>query len=144
MFDNVPVVHLSTGNESAAIVHQVWNEEDIKKFHPCKVQIDSNLYSPELGKYNRGVFISIRKINFRKNPNNNECIDYIQISFEKSQIQKICGVFNVNEDIGKKSFFNDDNGNATIHIHIDRNAPLPMNQRFLEVELLFTAYESKF
>lgn len=143
MFDNSPVVHLAKRNESAAVIHQVWTDEDIKGFHTCKVHIDSNLYSPELGKYSRGMFISIRKINFRKK-SNDDCIDYLQIRFDRAETQKICGEFNVDEEIGHKSFFNDDNGNVTIQIHIDGSVPLSAKQRYLELELLFTAYDSKF
>lgn len=138
-----PVVNISTGNASAVNVHQIWTNENVKRFSNCKFKVDSNLYSSELGKHSRGVFISIRKLNLRKNINTNECIDYVRIKVGTVKTQKICGTFNVNDEIGHKSFFNNDGGNVTIFIHIERNTSIPVDGKYLELELLFTAYESK-
>lgn len=143
MFENKPVIHLSTGNFSGALIRQLWTEDDIKQFHDCDVKVDSNLYSAELGKYRRGVFVSIPKINLRKR-NNNRCLDYVQITFENAETEQMCGTYDANDEMGYGSFFNNDGGNVSIHVHIERSVPLSVNQRFLELQILLTAYDSKF
>lgn len=131
-------------SESAAIVRQVWTEENLQNFHDCRITIDSNLYS-QYGKYGRGMFVSIRRINFRKKSNaqDAECIDYVRISFGQAKLQKICGTFDANTELGRQAFFNDDEGSVNIHIFIDKTRPLTLGQRSIELEMVFTAYDSK-
>lgn len=142
VFDNRPVIQLMNGSESAAIVRQVWTEHNLQNFHDCRITVDSNLYS-EFGKYGRGMFVSIRRINFRKQTNG-ECLDYVRISFGQAKLQKICGTFDANTDLGRQAFFNDDEGTVTIHVFVDKSRPLTVGQRSLELEMVFTAYDSKF
>lgn len=145
VFDNNPVIQLLNQSESAAIIRQVWTDENLRNFHDCRITIDSNLYSP-YGKYGRGMFVSIRRINFRKQSNakDAECLDYVRISFGQARLQKICGTFEANDELGRQAFFNDDGGDVKIHVFIDKTRPLTAGQRSLELEMVFTAYDSKF
>lgn len=145
LFDNRPVIQLMNRSESGAILRQVWTEENLQNFHDCRITIDSNLYS-QYGKYGRGMFVSIRKINFRKKSlaNDAECLDYVRISFGNNKLQKICGTFDSKSELGRKSFFNNDEGNVNIHVFVDKTQPLTAAQRSIELELVFTAYDSKF
>lgn len=144
MFANSPVIQLHNQSDSAAIVHQNWTDENLSKFHDCRITVDSNLYSPE-GKYGRGIFVSIRNINFRQEPESKggECIDYVRISFGQGKLQKICGKFDSSTEMGRRAFFNDDEGSVTIHVFIDKTRPLKPSHRSIELDMVFTAYDSK-
>lgn len=145
LFDNRPVIQLMNRSESAAIIRQVWTDESLQNFHDCRITIDSNLYSP-YGKYGRGMFVSIRRINFRKESTaaNAQCLDYVRISFGQAKLQKICGSFDANSELGRQTFFNDDEGTVNIHVFVDKSRPLTTGQRSIELEMVFTAYDSKF
>lgn len=142
LFKNDPVIQLMNGSKSAAIVRQVWTEDSLQNFHDCRITIDSNLYSLDR-KYGRGMFISIRRINLRKQSTaeNADCLDYVHITFGLAKLQKICGTI---ADVGRQAFFNDDDGSVNIHIFVDKTRPLTAGQRSLELEMVFTAYDSKF
>lgn len=92
------------------------------------------------------MFISIRRINFRKKSSaeNAECLDYVRISFGQAKLQKICGTFDSKSEQGRQAFFNDDEGNVNIHVFVDKTRPLTAGQRSIELEMVFTAYDSKF
>lgn len=141
--ENKPNIPLINGSDSAAVVHQVWTEENLPKFINCEFTVDSNLYTPD-NVINRGVFLSIRKLNFRVSPNNkDQCIDYVRFTLGKDKTQKICGSFDVHSDIGKRSFFNDGQGHIKVHVFVDNSIPLNVHHRALELDLVFTAYSSK-
>lgn len=141
-----PVIGLGNGSLSAAIVHQVWTEDDLRNFQDCKFIVDGNMYSDN-SMYKRGLFMSIRQINLRKLSNSmdyeKDCIDYVRISFSGQHLQKICGKFNANTELGKQSFLRAEDGIFEIHLHLDSSQSLNAAQRELELELVFTAYESK-
>lgn len=141
LFNNRPSIPLYNNSASAAYIHQIWTEENLNEFHDCSFIVDSNLYS-EYGRFGRGIFASIKNINFRQKPNG-ECIDYVRFTFDGARTEKICGSFDANSELGKKSFFNEGGGIMKIHIFVDKTIPLGgSNQRLLDIELVITAYES--
>lgn len=141
LYNNRPGIQLLNQSDSAASVHQIWTEDNLLDFQDCAFTVDSNLYS-EYGRYGRGLFVSIQKLNLRQN-SKGECIDYIRFSFDGSRTEKICGAFDVESELGKQSFFNDGGGIIKVHIFVNKSIPLQGLQRSVEVDILFTAYESK-
>lgn len=139
LYNNRPGIQLVNGSESAAIIHQIWTEDNLKEFQDCVFTIDSNLYT-EYGRSGRGMFVSIKKLNFRQKPGG-ECIDYVRISFDRAKTEKICGTFDTNSEMGQTAFFNDGGGIVKIHIVVNKTIPLAANQRSLEVDLVATAYQ---
>lgn len=141
LYNNRPGIQLYNQSDSAASVHQIWTEDNLQDFQDCVFTVDSNLYS-EYGRFGRGLFVSIQKLNFRQN-SKGECIDYLRFSFDGSRTEKICGSFDVESELGKQSFFNDGGGIIKVHIFVNKSIPLQGLQRSVEVDILLTAYESK-
>lgn len=139
IYNNRAGILLSNGSESAALIHQIWTEENLKEFQDCVFTIDSNLYF-ENGRYGRGMFLSVKKLNFRQKPGG-ECIDYVRITFDGAKTEKMCGSFDANSEMGQTAFFNDGGGIVKIHIFVNKTVPLEANQRLLEVDLVATAYQ---
>lgn len=140
-FHNRPGIQLNNGSESAALVHGIWT--DIGEFSDCVFTVDSNLYS-EYGRYGRGLFASVHTLNFRQNADG-ECIDYVRFVFDKSKkTDKICGKFTAYDDYGQRAFFTEDRGIMKIHIFVNKTIPFQILQQFVEVNLVFTAYERRF
>lgn len=139
LYNNRPGIQLFNGSDSAALIHQIWTEDNLKEFQDCVFTIDSNLYS-DSGRYGRGMFLSLKKLNFRQK-SESECIDYIRITFDGAKTEKICGSFDTNSELGQTAFFNDGGGIVKIHIFVNKTIPLEANQRLLEVDLVATAYQ---
>lgn len=139
LYNNPPGIQLFNRSESAALIHHIWTEDNLNEFQDCTFTIDSNLYT-EYGRYGRGVFLSIKKLNFRQKPGGG-CIDYIRISFDGAKTEKICGTFDTNILMGQTAFFNDGGGIVKIHVFVNKTIPLATNQRLLEVDLVATAYQ---
>lgn len=142
LYNNRPGIQLTNQSDSAAQVHQIWTEDNIKQFQDCVFTIDSNLYF-ENGRYGRGMFIAVPKINFRQKPNG-ECIDFVRFTFDGVRSEKICGEFDADSELGKNAFFNEGGGIIKVHIFVNKSIPLQGLQRSVEIDLLFTAYERRF
>lgn len=142
LYNNRPGIQLLNQSESAATIHQIWTEENLNDFQDCVLTVDSNLYS-EYGRYGRGIFASVRKLNFRQTLKG-DCIDYIRFTFDGAKTEKICGSFDTNSELGQKTFFNEGGGIIKIHIFVNKTVPLQSNQRSIEVDLVVTAYESMY
>lgn len=143
LYRNRPGIQLNNQSDSSASVHQIWTEENLKDFHDCTFTVDSNLYS-QYGRFGRGMFLSIQKIDFRQNSQNGQCIDYVRFRFDGVQTEKICGAFDVESELGQQSFFNEGGGIIKVHIFVNKTIPLQGLQRSVEIDLLFTAYQSRF
>lgn len=139
IYSNRPFVRLFNGTKSAALVHQIWTEDNLKQFQDCAFNVDSNLYSDEQ-RFGRGLTFSVRRINFRMNANG-DCIDYIRFTFAGSRTQKICGTFDDESQVGQQSFFKDPIGIIKVHIFVNKTVPLQSSQRSIEIDLAFTAYD---
>lgn len=142
LYNNRPNIHLFYQSASAALVHGVWTNENLNQFQDCSFDINSNLYSPT-ERYGRGVFASIISLNLRQDPDG-KCIDYIQLTFYDARTQKICGRFTAADEFGQRTFFNEGNGIIRAHIFVNKSIPFDVLHRSAEVNLVFTAYESKF
>lgn len=141
LYNNRPGIQLNNQSESAALVHQIWTNENLQDFQDCVFTVDSNLYSP-YGRFGRGIFAAVKKINFRQNAKG-ECIDYVKFRFAEAVTQRICGNFDDESDLGKSSFFNEGAGVMKVHIFVNKSVPFQALQRSVEIDLLFTAYESE-
>lgn len=143
--NNRPFVRLFNGTESAALVHQVWTEDNLKSFQDCAFTVDANLYfdssDPENSRFGRGLTFSVRRINFRYDSKTNQCIDYVRFTFAGSKTEKICGTFDDHSQIGQGTYFLDPIGIIKVHIFVDKSKPLEASQRTLEIDLAFTSYE---
>lgn len=146
--NNRPFVRLFNGTESAALVHQVWTEDNLNSFQDCAFTVDANLYfdspDPESSRFGRGLTFSVRRINFRYDATTNQCIDYVRFTFSGSKTEKICGTFDDHSEIGQRTFFLDPVGIIKAHIFVNKSIPLQASQRTLEVDLAFTSYERMF
>lgn len=140
IYNNRPFVRLFNASESAALVHQIWTEDNLKEFQDCAFNVDSNLYFEDSSRFGRGLTFSVKKINFRFDANG-QCIDYVRFTFAGSKTEKICGSFDAESEIGQKTFFLDPIGIIKVHIFVNKTVPLPASQRSLEIDLAFTAYE---
>lgn len=142
LYNNRPGIQLYNGSESAALIHQIWTEENLKEFQDCAFTIDSNLYSEyeRHSVHRRGIFLSVKKLKFRQKFGG-ECIDYVRIAFDGAKTEKICGSFDTNSEMGQTAFFNDPGGIVKVHIFVNKTIPLDVNQRSLEVDLVATAYQ---
>lgn len=142
LYHNRPGIQLLNNSQSAARIHQIWTDENFDDFQDCSFTVDSNLYS-EYGRYGRGIFISIRNLNFRQQ-SNGKCIDYVRLTFDGYKTEKICGSFDADSELGQTSHFNEGGGIIKVHIFVNKSIPLELTQqRLLEVDLIVTAYESK-
>lgn len=146
IYNNRPFVRLFNGTESAALVHQIWTDDNLKDFQDCAFTVDSNLYfdSPtpdQPSRYGRGLTFSVRRINFRYDSTTNQCIDYVRFTFAGSKTDKICGTFDGESEIGQSTYYLDPIGIIKVHIFVNKSVPLQTTQRSLEVDLAFTAYD---
>lgn len=141
LYNNRPGIQLFNKSESAAIIHQIWTEDNLNEFQNCVFTVDSNLYSEYGGRFARGIFLSIKKLNFRQTVHG-ECIDYVRITFDGAKTDKICGSFDSNSQMGQTAFFNEGGGVVKIHIFVNKTIPLQSDRRFLEIDLVATAYQS--
>lgn len=142
LYNNRPGIQLFNQSESAALVHGIWTDDNIQKFQDCSFTVDSNLYST-YGRYGRGLFISIYTLNFRQDAEG-KCIDYVRLTFDGARTEKICGRFTSDDEVGQQSFFNEGGGIMKVHIYVNKSIPFHPLQRSIEVNLVFTAYESEF
>lgn len=140
IYSNRPFVRLFNGSDSAALVHQIWENEDLQTFQDCAFNVDSNLYFED-SSFGRGLTFSVKRINFRYDSTTNQCIDYVRFTFAGSRTEKICGDFNGESTIGQQSYFLDPAGIIKVHIFVNKSVPLQPTQRSLEIDLAFTAYE---
>lgn len=141
LYNNKPGIQLTNQSDSAALVHQIWTDENLHEFEDCVFTVDSNLYS-QYGRFGRGIFAAVKKINFRQNFKG-ECIDYVRFTFMESRTEKICGKFDDESELGKMSIFNEDVGVIKVHVFVNKSVPFQALQRSVEVDLLFTTYESE-
>lgn len=141
LYHNLPGIQLYNQSESAAFVHDIWTDDNIGEFHDCAFTVDSNLYV-ENARYGRGLFVSIKTINFRQDAQGN-CIDYVRLRFDGAYTDKICGRFTADDELGQKSFFSESGGIIKVHIFVNKTVPFHPSQRSIEVDLMFTAFESR-
>lgn len=139
---NRPVIQLTNQSDSAALVHDIWTQDTVKEFQDCVFMVDSNLYTPN-ERIGRGVFLSVRKMNFRQN-SRGECIDYVRFHFNNGKTEKMCGTFEAESPLGQTAFFNDANGVVKVHVFVNKTIPFRELQHSVDVELIFTAFESKY
>lgn len=139
--ENRPQLYLMNGTSSAALIHQVWVEDNMNEMSECTFTIDSNIYTREQ-RFGRGIYASIRRLNFRQT--SDKCIDYVRFTFGQTKTQRICGDFDGDSKLGRSSHFNEEGGIIKVHIYVNKSQPLSgWNTRSLEIDLVFTTYERK-
>lgn len=146
IYSNRPFVKLVNGSDSAAKIHQVWDAEKLQQFQDCVFHVDSNLYfdsaDPQNSQqFSRGLTLSVRKINFRFDPQTQQCIDYVRFTFPASKTDKICGTFDGLSEIGQQTYINVPDGVIKVHIFVDKTKPFAVSESSVELELIFTAYQ---
>lgn len=141
-------MRLGNESDSAKIVYGSWDSKSIEQFQDCVFHADSNLYfdatvPDDSKRFGRGLTVSVRYINFRYDETTNQCIDYVRLIFPGGhKLDKICGTFNDESEIGQQSFFTVPPGVVKVHIFVDKSKPLPVSQTSVSLELVFTAYQS--
>lgn len=134
-------VHLGENNQSAALVQFTWNSSTFKRYDDCRFRVVATLDGDKTR--NRGVFVSIRRLNLRKSQYSEECIDYIRFKFGDEKSPKYCGQLNASIDDVKKIYFGEGGGIIEVTLKLDKFAPLKEIDDTLDVELVFTANEGK-
>lgn len=85
--------------------------------------------------------MSVRKSTLRFTER--DCLDYVRFTVQDDiTTDKICGVFSDQDEIGKQKFYREDSGVIKVHISINKLIEFTPAQRSVELELLFTAFES--
>lgn len=141
-----PVIRLENGFDSAAIIHGNWNKDNLQNFEDCTFMVDSNIYrGDDTQAVYRGLTFSIKSVNLRMDPKNNECIDYIRFTFGASgaQTDKICGTIDDKSNEYMKYFsLLDPNGVVKVHVFVNKSVSYEHSYGFnTDVQLAFTAYE---
>lgn len=136
----MPEIRLGIDGQSAALVHQSWNSSSFKRFSDCHFSVTANELKPKSKQ--RGLYVSIRKLNLRKSPRDETCIDFIQFKFSREQ-KKFCGRLTTAPDDLQKSFFVETGGFVKVKISLDRLYPLKYIEDTLDIEILFTAFEGE-
>lgn len=142
LMDNKPEIRLNENENSAALIHQTWNSSSFKRFDECSFNVDVTKEARKTR--NSGLYLSIKRLNLRKSGYDDECIDYIRFKFGDKKTQKICGQVDVTSPDVEKYHFDVAGGLTKIYISIDKLRPLHRTEDTLDVELVFTAYQSKF
>lgn len=135
-------VQLGENDQSAALVQFSWNSSNFKRYDDCKFRVVATIKDDKTR--NRGVFLSIRRLNFRKNPISDDCIDYIRFTFGDKKSPKYCGQLNASIDDVKKIYFGESGDVVGVDIKLDAFQPLRNIDDTLDVELIFTANEGTF
>lgn len=136
---NIHEVRLGENDQSAALVQFSWNSSNFKKYEDCRFRVVARINDDKIR--NRGVFVSIRRLNLRKNPNSDDCIDYIRFTFGDEKSPKYCGQLNASVDDVKKIYFGEGGGVIEIKLYLNKFQPLQNTEDTLDVELVFTANE---
>uniref|UniRef100_A0A336KK83 CSON011217 protein n=1 Tax=Culicoides sonorensis TaxID=179676 RepID=A0A336KK83_CULSO len=125
---------LDNGKDSAVVVEQKLGHKSFHKSFQinCVFKIDAS-------KKNKGLFIVIRRLNFRmKNPDT--CRDYIQVEFgNKTKSEKICGIIDRNGPL--KSYI-DGTAKVKVTIIIDTETPLGKDEEPVDFSIIFTGFST--
>lgn len=141
LFRTMREVHLGENDQSAALVQFSWNSSNFKRYEDCKFRVIATIIDDKTR--NRGVFVSIRRLNLRKSPITADCVDFIRFTFGKTKSPKYCGQLNASVDDVKKIYFGEGGGIIDVQIRLDTFQPLRKEFDTLDVELVFTANEGK-
>lgn len=141
LFRTMREVHLGENDKSAALVQFSWNSSNFKRYEDCKFRVIATIIDDKTR--NRGVFVSIRRLNLRKSPISEDCVDFIRFTFGKTKSPKYCGQLNASVDDVKKIYFGEGGGIIDVQIRLDTFQPLRKEFDTLDVELVFTANEGK-
>lgn len=134
-------IQLGENDQSAALIQYSWNSSNFKKYDDCRFRVTA---TNDVTHKNRGVFVSIRRLNLRKSPEKNgECIDYIRLKFAEEKSPKFCGKLNASVDDVQKIYFGESGGMIEVHLHLDKFRPLKNIDDTLDIELVFTANQGK-
>lgn len=134
-------VHLGENDQSAALVQFSYNSSSFKRYDDCKFRVMATINEDPTR--NRGVFVSIRRLNLRKNPISDDCIDFIRFTFGKVKSPKYCGQLNASVDDVKKIYFGESGGTIIVEIRLDTFQPFRNIDDTLDIDLVFTANEGK-
>lgn len=141
LFRNMKEVHLFENEQSGALISYSWNSSNFKKYSDCRFRVVATINDNKVR--NRGLFVSIRRLNLRKARNSDSCTDFIQFTFGEKKTPKFCGQLNASFDDVEKIFFGESGGTIEVYLNFEKQIPLQNIDDTLDVELVFTANESK-
>lgn len=134
-------VHLLDGDQSAALIGYSWNSSNFKKYSDCKFRVVATINDNKIR--NRGLFVSIRRLNLRKSLNSDICTDYLQFTFGETKSPKYCGQLNASVDDVRKIHFGESGGTIEVYLSFEKHIPMNNIDDTLDVELVFTANEGE-
>lgn len=123
------------GPYSGAIISQSWNASSFKKFQDCNLKI--------IPAAKRGLYATVRTLRLRKSnmSESGTCIDYIKLVDANGRFTKnICGEV---DNLHPSEVLSQDGGPFVLQIRLDRLRPLPTEDDFLEISIVFTSYEGR-
>lgn len=135
-------LNLGENEDSAALVKFSFNSSNFKRYDECRFKVVAKIKDDTTR--NRGIFVSIRRLNLRKHPISDECIDYIRFKFGNELSPKYCGQLNASIDDVKKIYFGEGGGVIIVDIKLDTFLPFQYIHDTLDIELIFTANEGNF
>lgn len=141
IFQNMREIHLGENDQSAALVQFSWNSSNFKRYNDCRFRVVASINEDK--SRNRGVFVSIRRLNLRKSLSSEDCIDYIRFKFGDENSPKYCGQLNASVDDVKKIYFGEGGGVIEVYINLNKFQPLRNIDDTLDIELVFTANEGE-
>lgn len=136
-------VHLGENDQSAALVQFSWNSSNFKRYDDCRFKVVATVNMNDKAR-KRGVFVSIRRLNLRKGPNSEDCVDYFRFKFGDTKSPKYCGQLNASIDDVQKIYFGEGGGTIEVHVRLDKFLPLSNTEDTLDIEFVFTANEGWF
>lgn len=141
LLGHIREVRLGENDQSAALIHFSWNSSNFKKYDDCRFKVVATPIGEK--RPNRGLFLSIRRLNLRKSQKGSveDCIDYIRFKFSNDKSPKFCGQLNASVDDVKKIYFGEGGGVIEVHLHLDKYLPFQNMDDTLDIELVFTANE---
>lgn len=134
----MPEIKLGDDFNSAALIHYSWNSSTFKRLDECHFSVNANLSNKQ-----RGLYVSIRKLNLRKANKDESCIDFISFKFSSNEQKKYCGKLTTSTVDLQKSFFIEPRGLVKVKFAFDTLRPLKYVEDTLDIEVLFTAFEGK-
>ncbi|XP_013108147.1 uncharacterized protein LOC106087597 [Stomoxys calcitrans] len=126
--------------DSAAIITQRWNtslpglHSSSKIRYDCEFKVQS---SEEPFRLPRGIYTVITRLKFRRDPETEECLDWIQFKGgNRSPSQRICNEVSIDGPAGRL-IFDERDRDVTVLIHIEKNR---MITEPLELRMVLTAH----
>ncbi|ALC42709.1 CG18870 [Drosophila busckii] len=138
-FRGDPTLRLTEDQDSAAVITQAWNITlPIGGHATNKIKYDCQFRVQPNERPRRGIYTIITRLKFRRDPETNKCIDYIQFTGgNRSPSERICSDISIDGPAGRMVFDQRDR-DMLVNIFIDKSRHI-FGQP-LELHMVLTAH----